>query len=85
MDYKELMAAGEYEKADKLWWEDEESVKKQSYYLSNLCGYSPNLHKPYKAYLDKLEAQKNGDIFGVKKKSDEEEYAIDNLDWLNDL
>ena len=83
--YKELMASGKYEDADKLWWEDEESVKKQSYYLSNLCGYSPNLHKPYKAYLDKLEAQKNGDIFGVKKKSDEEEYAIDNLDWLNDL
>lgn len=27
-------------------------------------GYSANLHKPYKEYLDKLEAQKNGsDMF----------------------
>lgn len=64
--------------------EDEESVKKQSYYLSNLCGYSPNLHKPYKAYLEALDAQKNGDILGTKKKSDEE-YAIDDLGWLNNL
>lgn len=83
-EYEELKAAGKYDEADKLWWEDEESVKKQSYYLSNLCGYSPNLHKPYKAYLDALDAKKNGDIFG-QKKTEEEEYAIDNLDWLNDL
>lgn len=82
--YEELKEAGKYEEADKLWWEDEESVKKQSYYLSNLCGYSPNLHKPYKAYLDALDAQKNGDILGTKKKSDEE-YAIDDLGWLNNL
>lgn len=65
--YKDLMAAGKYEEADKLWWEDEESIKKQSYYLSNLCSYSPKLHKPYKAYLDSLEAKKNGDIFGAKR------------------
>lgn len=82
--YKELKEAGKYEEADKLWWEDEESVKKQSYYLSNLCGYSPNLHKPYKAYLEALDDQKNGDILGTKKKSDEE-YAIDDLGWLNNL
>lgn len=83
--YKDLMTAGKYEEADKLWWEDEESIKKQSYYLSNLCSYSPKLHKPYKAYLDSLEAKKNGDIFGAKKKPEDEEYAVDNLDWLNDL
>lgn len=82
--YEELKEAGKYEEADKLWWEDEESVKKQSYYLSNLCGYSPNLHKPYKAYLEALDEQKNGDILGTKKKSDEE-YAIDDLGWLNNL
>ena len=73
-----------YEEADKIWWEDEDSIKKQSYYLSNLCAYSPNLHKPYKAYLEKLEAEKNGSILGPKK-SDEDEYEVDNLDWLNDL
>lgn len=83
-EYEELKAAGKYEEADKIWWEDEDSIKKQSYYLSNLCAYSPNLHKPYKAYLEKFEAEKNGGILGPKK-SDEDEYEVDNLDWLNDL
>ena len=83
-EYEELKAAGKYEEADKIWWEDEDSIKKQSYYLSNLCAYSPNLHKPYKAYLEKLEAEKDGSILGPKK-SDEDEYEVDNLDWLNDL
>lgn len=82
--YKELKAAGKYDEADKLWWEDEESLKKQSYYLTNLCGYSTNLHKPLKAYLDAQDAKKNGDILGTENKQDEE-YDIDNLDWLNDL
>lgn len=82
--YKELKAAGKYDEADKLWWEDEESLKKQSYYLTNLCGYSTNLHKPLKAYLDAHDAKKNEDILGTKKNQDEE-YDIDNLDWLNDL
>ena len=82
--YAELKAAGKYDEADKLWWEDEESLKKQSYYLTNLCGYSTKLYKPLKAYLDAQDAKKNGDILGTKNKQDEE-YDIDNLDWLNDL
>lgn len=82
-EYKVLMESGQYEKADKIWWEDEESIKKQSYYLSNLCGYSANLHKPYKLYLEKLESDKNGDIFSSKK--DNDEYAEDDLSWLNNL
>lgn len=82
--YAELKAAEKYDEADKLWWEDEESLKKQSYYLTNLCGYSTNLHKPLKAYLDAQDAKKNEDILGTKKNQDEE-YDIDNLDWLNDL
>lgn len=51
--YKDLMTAGKYEEADKLWWEDEESIKKQSYYLSNLCSYSPKLHNDL--YSDQIE------------------------------
>ena len=40
-------------------------MKAQSYYFSNLCSYSPNLHLPYKAYLDRLDAAKSGsDMFG---------------------
>ena len=44
---------------DKVFWDTDESVKSQSYYFATLCGYSANLHKPYKEYLGKLEAQKN--------------------------
>lgn len=53
-DYKET-------ENDKVFWDTEESVKAQSYYFSTLCAYSPNLHLPYKAYLDKMEAAKNGE------------------------
>ncbi len=57
-DYKET-------ENDKVFWDTEESVKAQSYYFATLCGYSPNLHLPYKEYLDKLEAARNGeDTFG---------------------
>ena len=52
-------------KNEKIFWDSEENIKKQSYYFATLCGYSCNLHKPYKEYLDKLEASKNEDIFGV--------------------
>lgn len=44
----------------KLFWDDEDSVKSQSYYYSTLCGYSANLLLPYKQYLDKLESEKGG-------------------------
>lgn len=50
---------------DKVWWDSEESVKEQSYYLATLCGYSANKHLPYKKYLEDLETKKNGvDLFG---------------------
>lgn len=56
-DYKET-------KNDAMFWDDEESVKKESYYFSTLCGFSASLHKPYQKYLEKLDAQKNGqDLF----------------------
>ena len=74
----------------KIWWDTDESVDAQSYYFSTLSGYSPNLHKPYAEYLEKLEASKNGDIFGnvgvsssskaINNKSDE----VD-LSWLNSI
>lgn len=59
-------------KSDKCFWDDEEHVKSESYYFSTLMAYSPNLHKPYAEYLDKLEKQKNGqDLFnGVGEKSE---------------
>lgn len=57
---------------DKVFWDTEESIKAQSYYFATLCGYSPNLHLPYKAYLEKIEAARNGeDTFGGLGTNDE--------------
>lgn len=89
-DYKETGNEG-------CFWDNEESVKKQSYYFSTLCAYSSNLHKPYAKYLEKLEAQKNGgSIFdGVGDDSDNKvtvtnKVICDNnndidLSWLDSL
>ena len=51
-------------KSEKCFWDDQKSVESNSYYMANLMSDSPNLHKPYAEYLAKLEASKNGDIFG---------------------
>ena len=71
---------------EKVFYDTPEQVEKQSYYFSTLCAYSPNLHKPYKLYLDKLEAKKNGGnllgrVGAVTMTSD----ADDDLSWLNQL
>lgn len=49
--------------SDKAFWDTDESVEAQSYYFSTLCDYSPNLHLPYKAYLERTEKAKDGDVF----------------------
>lgn len=49
--------------SDKAFWDTDESVEAQNYYFSTLCGYSPNLHLPYKAYLERTEKAKEGDVF----------------------
>lgn len=79
-------------KSEKCFWDSEESLKAQSYYMANLMGYSPNLHKPYAEYLQKLEASKSGDIFGsvlgstptTSKVIDNKKDDVD-LSWLNDI
>lgn len=48
-------------KNNKCFWDTDESVVKNSFYFATLCGYSANLHLPYKKYLDKLEAATNGE------------------------
>lgn len=66
-DYQKMKAEGATEDTlCRLFWDTDEMVQKQSYYFSNLCSYSPMLHLPYKQYLERLEAQKNGDgdMFG---------------------
>ena len=78
---------------DKVWWDTESSVKEQSYYFANLSGFSANLHLPYKAYLQKLEAlqNNNNNIFGnllgnnTSTLSNEIIPNDDSLEWLNNI
>lgn len=55
----------EENKSFQCFWDDEEDIKRESYYFANLCSYSATKHLPYKAYLEKFEAAQNGaDLFG---------------------
>ena len=82
-------------KSDAAFWDSEESVKAQSYYYATLCGYSAAKLLPYKSYLDKLEAQKNGsDMFNnvgnsnsVVTSNDICNNSTDEVDlsWLDEL
>ena len=76
------------ENAEMVFFDTPEQVEKQSYYFSTLCAYSPNLHKPYKKYLDTLAAQQNGDDFfsgvgsGISENNDDKD---EDLSWLDNL
>lgn len=81
---------------DKAFWDTDASVQAQSYYFSTLCAYSPNLHLPYKAYLERLEAASNGeDTFAGVGSNDESVTSKDihqtendgdmDLSWLNEI
>lgn len=78
---------------DKVFWDTEESVKKQSYYFANLCSYSGNLHKPYAEFLSKLETAKSGgDLFAginndlnATSTSNVIDSSDNSLDWLNSI
>lgn len=59
-------------KDDKLFWT--EIDKSNEFFFANLCGYSPNQHKPYKAYLDELNSMRTN-----------KEETKDDLDWLNEI
>jgi len=50
------------DEADKIFYDSPEAIEKESYYYATLSGYSANLNIPYKMYLEKLEAKKNGAI-----------------------
>lgn len=68
---------------DKVFWEDYEQVKKQSYYFATLSSYSANLHKPYKDYLKRLDREKNVDLLNNKQKQQINDTETDDLSWLN--
>ena len=66
----------EYESTgdDSIFFDDNEKVKEESYYFATLCGYSPQLHSPYKKYLNELENQKQTTSYGT-----------DDLSWLDNI
>lgn len=81
--------------SDACFFDTDESVKEQSYYFANLCGYSRGLHKPYDEYCKRLEAAQRGeDLFSgvggdtVKTSSSNViDNKIDELDlsWLDNI
>lgn len=58
--------------------DDPENVKEQSYYFATLCGYSANLHKPYKKYLEGIQTPSIR-RYGSKPKQK------DSMSWLYDF
>lgn len=76
----------EYAKSEdeSIWMESQEEVAKNSFYFANLCAYSANKHKPYKIYLENLEKEKSGDVFGSKPKATDTDEE-DDMSWLADL
>ena len=70
---------------EEIFFDTDENVKAQSYYFANLSGYSANLHKPYKKYLEQYEREKNGDLLGVlpSSKKVQDTDSDDDLSWLD--
>lgn len=73
-----------------IFWDDDDSIKQESYYFSTLCGYSANLHKPYRQYLDSIGVT---DFFsGISQRDNGKEERVpkistdsDDLSWLDDI
>lgn len=95
-----VMREKDYEdtESEMCFWDTDENVKAQSYYFSTLSGYSANLHKPYKKYLERLDAAKNGiGMFdGIGSDTDDNVVVSDNvicnnggddldLSWLDNI
>lgn len=79
MDYEKTGSEG-------CFWDTESDVKAQSYYFATLSGYSAKLHKPYGAYLDKINIHKQESIFcevGSALK-DEEDNISSSINLSND-
>ena len=84
-DYADRKVEGVSEiDCSKAFWDSDEMVQKKSFYFSTLCAYSPALHLPYKAYLEKLEQQKNGkDTFGGLGDSGDEDTVSETVTTTN--
>ena len=71
--------------AEHLFWDDDETLKAQSYYFNNLSGYLIPTIKPYKQYLDRINTDKNLDLLGLNNENKNKQQEEDDLSWLKDL
>ena len=82
--YNELKDT-DLEAAENLFWDDDETLKAQSYYFNNLSGYKISTIKPFAEYINRINADKNLDLLGLNNKNKSNKSEEDNFDWLNDL
>ena len=75
-DIEKLEAEYDKTKNENLFWDSKESLQKESYYLSELCGYSISQHKPYKEYIDEL---------NMFKDNNDADNTDDDEEWLKGL
>lgn len=78
----------EYNKtgSDSMWWDDPIHVDRQSYFLANLCSFSPHQHKPYRRYLEENQLFKNDDEKVDYGGGNSEKVAKEeDLDWIKEL
>ena len=76
------------EAAEKLFWDDDDSLKANSYYYNNLSGYKISTIKPFANYLDRMNAEKNLDLLGLSGSNNSNgavEEQEEDLSWLKDL
>lgn len=84
------------EAAERLFWDDDESLKAQSYYYNNLCDYNFATMRPFADYTARMKAEKEGGLLGGFVPSRERDYEDDtssgnnviedlDLSWLESL
>lgn len=71
--------------AEHLFWDDDETLKNQSYYFNNLSGYRISTIKPFADYLNRINEDKNLDLLGLNNENKNETQEQDDLSWLKDL
>ena len=71
--------------AEHLFWDDDETLKNQSYYFNNLSGYRISTIKPFADYLNRINKDNNLDLLGLNNENKNEAQEQDDLSWLKDL
>lgn len=68
---------------DKLFWDNDDSLKQQSYYYYNLSGYTLNQLLPFKSYIERKESESNDILLFSKKVL--ADVQNNDMSWLDEL